>query len=52
MQSIMETFKVCCFAAGRESGLLSLSDRRIDETKTCESEDEVDKYLGDVCLNV
>jgi len=30
-------FKVCCFATGWESGLLSLSDRCVDETKTRET---------------
>ena len=38
------SFKVCCFATGWISGLLSLSDRRADENKTHQSEDEVDKY--------
>ena len=40
------SFKVCCFAMGWESGLLSLSDRCVVETKTRESKDEVDKYYG------
>ena len=39
-------FKVSCFAMGWESGLLSLSDRRVYETKTRKSKDEVDKYSG------
>jgi len=34
-----------------ESGLPSLSDRRVDEAETLESEDEVDEYPGGVCLN-
>jgi len=38
------SFKDCCFATGWESGLLSLSDIRVYETKIRESEDEVDEY--------
>jgi len=34
--------KDCCFTAEWEGGLLSLSDRRVDETKTRESQNEVD----------
>jgi hypothetical protein len=45
------SFKDCCFATGWESGLLSLSDRRVDETQTREYEDEIDEYPGGLCLN-
>jgi hypothetical protein len=38
------SFKVFCFALRWISSLPSLSNRRVDETKTSESEDEVDKY--------
>jgi len=40
------SFKLCCFATGWESGVLSLSARRVDETKTRKIEDEVDEYPG------
>ena len=39
------SFKVCYFATGWESGLLSPSDRRVDETRPRESEDEVDEIF-------
>ena len=45
------SLKVCCFATGWESALLSLSDRRVDETQTREYEDEIDEYPGGLCLN-
>jgi len=40
------SFKVCFIAMGWESGLLSLSDRHVDETKTRQTQDEFDEYSG------